>query len=265
MLSRAITEYYERGAEQARLETAPSGQLEFLRTQILLERFLPAPPAAIVDVGGGAGIHAIPLAQRGYEVHLVDPVPLHVEQAAGHGLAGTVVADARSLPFENARFDAALLLGPLYHLQERADRVAALAEARRVVRPGGFVAAATISRFASTFDGVVKGFLDQEGFEAVVEQDLRDGRHENPEGRPGWFTTAYFHLPEELPGEVGDAGLAPEGVFAIEGPGWGIPDLNERLADPVRRERLLRAIERVETAPSLLGASAHLLAVGRRA
>jgi ubiquinone/menaquinone biosynthesis C-methylase UbiE len=259
-----IGEFYARGAEQARLVDDPDGQLEFVRTQALLDRLLPPPPAVVADVGGGAGIHAAPLAERGYEVHLIDPVPLHIEQASALGLASAAVGDARRLPFEDERFDAVLLLGPLYHLPERADRIAALAEARRVVRPGGLVVAAAISRYASTIDGLSRHLLDEEGFEASVEQDLRDGRHTNPDQHPHWFTTAYFHLPEELPGELEDAGLACEGVLAIEGPAWFMAALRDHLGDPARRERLLRALERVESAPSLLGASAHLLAVGRR-
>src|SRR4051794_27518547 len=175
-----IAEYYDRGAEHERLTRGPEGQLELLRTQALLARLLPPPPAAIVDVGGGAGIHAVPLAERGYEVQLLDPMPLHVEQAQAAGVP-SAVGDARALPYADERFDAAILLGPLYHLPERADRVAALAEARRVVRRGGVVAAAAISRYASTIDGL-RGLFDEEGFEAVVEQDLRDGRHVNPEG-----------------------------------------------------------------------------------
>jgi ubiquinone/menaquinone biosynthesis C-methylase UbiE len=265
MLPPEIAAYYERGDEPERLTSGPAGQLEFLRTQALLDRLLPAPPAAIADVGGGAGIHAVPLAQRGYEVHLLDPVPLHVEQAAAsEALASASLGDARALPYDDERFHAALLLGPLYHLPERADRIAALAEARRVVRPGGLVAAAAISRFASTMDGIAKRFFDEEGFEAVVERDLRDGRHTNPGDHPRWFTTAYFHLPEDLPGELEDAGLEPESTLAIEGPAWLMDSLGEHLGDPERRERLLRAVARVESAPSLLGASAHLLAVGRR-
>jgi SAM-dependent methyltransferase len=258
-----IAEYYARGDEPERLTRGPEGRLEYLRTQRLLERLLPAPPAAIADVGGGAGIHAAPLAQRGYEVFLVDPVAAHVEQAARLGLAGALEGDARALPFADERFDAALLLGPLYHLPERADRVAALAEARRVVKPGGLVAAAAISRYASTIDGL-RGLLDDEGFEASIERDLRDGRHANPDRRPRWFTTAYFHLPEDLPGELEDAGLAAEAVLAIEGPAWLLPDLGPQLDDPERRARLMRALDRVEAAPSLLGASAHLMAIGRR-
>ena len=259
-----IAEYYGRGEEPERLTRGPEGQLELLRTQVLLERLLPVPPAAIADIGGGSGIHALPLAERGYEVHLLDPVPAHVAKAAASGVVTGLVGDARELPWEDERFDAALLLGPLYHLPERADRVAALAEARRVVRPGGLVAAAAISRYASTMDGLAKRYLDEPGFEAIVEQDLRDGRHANPEGHPRWFTTAYFHLPEDLAQEVGEAGLRLHAVFAVEGPAWMLPDIGQRLADPARRERLLAAIRRVETEPSLLGASAHLLAVAHR-
>ena len=157
-----------------------------------------------------------------------------------------------------------LLLGPLYHLTSRADRVAALGEARRVLRPGGVVVAAAISRFASTYDGLQRGFLDEPGFEAIVARDVREGQHRNPTGRPEWFTTAYFHLPGELSEEVADAGLRPHAVLAVEGPGGVLPDVGERLADPDRRERLLAAIRRVEAEPSLLGASPHLLAVAHR-
>ena len=216
-----IADYYGRGEEPERLTRGPEGQLELIRTQALLERLLPAPPAAIADVGGGAGIHAAPLAARGYEVHLVDPVAGHVEQAAGLGLASALVGDARELPFEDERFDAVLLLGPLYHLHERADRVAALAEARRVVKPGGLVAAAVISRYASTIDGL-RGLLEQDGFEASIERDLEDGRHTNPERRPRWFTTAYFHLPEEVPararaGRAGGRGGAGDRGAGVDG------------------------------------------------
>jgi hypothetical protein len=85
----------------------------------------------------------------------------------------------------------------------------------------------------------------------------------NPQRHRGWFTTAYFHRPEELPGELEDAGLACEALLAIEGPGSFLVDAEHWLEDPSRCEVLLGVIREVESEPSLLGASAHLLAVGR--
>ena len=264
-----IAAHYAEVPEQRRL--AGPGSLERVRTEELLGRWLPSPPAVVVDVGGAAGIYALPLAGRGYEVHLVDPVALHVAQALrasgeqpARPLASATVGDARRLDRPDASADAVLLLGPLYHLTDRADRIGALVEARRVLRPGGVLAAAAISRFASTYDGLLRGYLDEPGFEAMVERDVAEGQHRNLAGRAEWFTTAYFHLPGELGDEVAEAGLRLQAVLAVEGPGGVLPDVGERLADPARRERGLAAIRRVEAEPSLLGASLHLLAVAGR-
>jgi ubiquinone/menaquinone biosynthesis C-methylase UbiE len=254
-----ISAYYERGEEEGRLRGG--SRLELVRTQELLTRYLPAPPAVVLDVGGGPGAYAAWLSELGYRVHLLDPVDLHVAQAREAGVSAAR-GDARSLPFDDASADAVLLLGPLYHLPETEDRARALAEARRVLRPGGVLAAAAITRFASTIDGLLKGYMASPEFERIVEGVLAHGRHENRTRHPGWFTTAYFHLPDELAAEVRDAGFDLTGVFGIEGPGAWLPDIDGWLDDPARRGALLRAIARVETEPSVLGASGHLLAVG---
>jgi hypothetical protein len=97
-----------------------------------------------------------------------------------------------------------------------------------------------------------------------VEADLRDGVHRNPDpaGRPEWFTTAFFHRPDELAEEVRAAGFALDALVAVEGVGAFLPDAGRWLDDPVLRGRLMRAISRVEAEPELLGASPHLLAIG---
>lgn len=265
-----IAAYYARGLERDRLASGP-GALESARTQALLERYLPPPPAVVADVGGGPGRYAVWLAERGYRVHLVDPVPLHVEQARiaargrpGAALASADVGDARALRLPDASADAVLLLGPLYHLPERVGRLQALAEARRVCRQGGVIIAAAISRFASTLDGLRGGYLEDPTFAAVAASDRRDGRHRNPTDDPAYFTTAYFHRPEELAVECAAAGLTHEATLAVEGPGWLLPDLDARLADERRRAVLLAALAPLEAEPTLLGVSAHLLAVARR-
>jgi SAM-dependent methyltransferase len=268
-LAPEVAEHYGLGLEDARLRTG-HGRLEWIRTQEVLARVLPPPPATVLDVGGGTGAHALPLAARGYAVHLRDPVPMHVEQARAASRAGQVklasaeVGGALELAWPPESADAVLLLGPLYHLTEADERLRALLEARRVVRPGGVVVAAGISRFASTLDGLRTGALHEPGFEAIVERDVREGQHRNPSGRPEWFTTAYFHRPHELRDELARAGLEPEALVAVEGAGFTLADPDRWLDDPGKRERLLRAIRRVESEPSLLGAGGHLLAVGRR-
>jgi len=261
ILDPRVLAYYDRGGERSRLETRC--RLEYVRTRELLDRFLPASPARVLDVGGGAGAYAVPLIEAGYDVMLVDPVPLHVEQARQAGVSGAAVGDARSLDFDDDAFDAVLLLGPLYHLTDRQERVGALREAVRVVRSSGVIVAAVISRFASTFDGLQAGFLLDERFETIVDTDVATGRHENPDVEPGWFTTAYFHHPDELDDEFADAGCQVQTVLAVEGPTSGMSDLEAWLDDDERRAILLRTIRRVESEPSLLGSSSHMLVVAR--
>jgi 2-polyprenyl-3-methyl-5-hydroxy-6-metoxy-1,4-benzoquinol methylase len=70
-----MLEYYERFAESGRLVQG-AGELERVRTQSILKRYLPQPGARILDVGGGAGVHALWLASEGYEVHLLIRCPI---------------------------------------------------------------------------------------------------------------------------------------------------------------------------------------------
>jgi ubiquinone/menaquinone biosynthesis C-methylase UbiE len=270
-LDAEILAHYEEGLERERLLRGGAGRLEYLRTRELLSRYLPPAPTTVLDVGGGAGVYALSLARDGYSVHLIDPVPLHVEQAREVSasqrdapLGSAEVGDARRLVWDDKSVDAVLLLGPLYHLTSRGDRLQALREAYRVVRPGGVVAAAAISRFASTYDGLLRGYLVDPMFKDIVERDIREGQHRNPSGIPEWFTTAYFHFPEELRNEVTQAGFSVEALVGIEGPAWVLPNLDSWLEVPPRRSTLLEAIRRVEAEPTLLGATAHILAVGRR-
>ena len=160
--------------------------------------------------------------------------------------------------------DVVLLAGPLYHLTERGDRVRALTEARRVVRPGGVVFVAAISRFASLIDGLCRQFLFDARFRSIVEADLRDGQHRNPDRLPHWFTTSYFHHPSELPGEAADAGLDCVEVVGVEGVAGWAANVAEHWDEPARREAILFTARATETEPTLLGASTHLLMVARR-
>jgi SAM-dependent methyltransferase len=235
-----IRAYYEAGLERDRLGQGYS-RIELVRTRELLERHLPPSPARVLDVGGGPGVYASWLAESGYDVHLVDASPLHVRQAAELAVGRFTASegDARRLTEPDGSCDAVLLLGPLYHLLERSERLEALSEARRVLRPGGLLAAAGISRFASLLDGLLRDLLDEAGW-ALVERDLADGKH-LPNGDHALFTTAYF--------------------YGVEGPGWVRA---ESLDDERVFADVVRVARAVETEPAIVGASAHFLVIGRR-
>jgi ubiquinone/menaquinone biosynthesis C-methylase UbiE len=265
-----VREHYASGYEADRLGSGP-GQLEFARTQELLLRFLPGLPAKILDAGGGTGIYACWLAEKGYTVHLVDLVPLHVEkaiEASGRQpeapLVSARVGDARSLEWEDASFDAVLLFGPLYHLTNRDDRVLAIREAYRVLHPGGLILATAISRFASVLDGLRLELLKDPEFAKIVAQDLTDGQHRNPTNKPEYFTDTFFHHPDELKSEIVEAGFNIDGIFGIEGPSRMAPRFDEWWSNESHREELLKAARRLESEPSMIGMSAHLMAVGQK-
>jgi SAM-dependent methyltransferase len=255
-----IVEYYSRHfREDQRLDARPQARLERIRTTELLAELLPPPGARVLDVGGGPGGYARVLAVAGYHVRLLDLTPTHVEQArAGDPPIDAAVADARALPEIDGGYDATLLLGPLYHLTDPVDRLAALREAVRVTRPGGRVLVAAISRFAGPMDFTAVGKWEA-GMRARAVALRTDGVHDIRIG----FTHAYFHRAAELVAECRTAGLADVVVHGVEGPAWPAADA---AADTPRAATVfagaLELARIYSTEPTLIMTSAHLLATG---
>ncbi|MFI1649793.1 class I SAM-dependent methyltransferase [Streptomyces avidinii] len=259
-----IAGFYTEYDEASRLHSTATGRLEFERTQELLRRYLPPAPARVLDVGGGPGTHAGWLTEEGYEVVLVDPVPKHVEQARERAPRCVAqLGDARALDVEAGSFDAVLLLGPLYHLAERGDRLAALREARRVVVPGGVVAAAGISRYSLMQDYTVSAGLSPELLAGEVTEVVRTGSYDGSRG----FTVVHFHTADELAREAGEVGLTGVRVHGIEGPGWAYVVAAGRCAGQEAAGALLAdAIATARLADEhgvFTDASAHILVVSK--
>lgn len=265
-----IRSYYALGLERERLLSA-EGQLELVRTQELIQRCLPGSPARVLDIGGGPGSYACWLARKGYEVHLVDPIPLHVELArnasarqADDPLASVHLGDARRLAFSAEIAEVVLLLGPLYHLVERSQRLKALREARRVLKKKGVLIAAAISRFASALAGLKERFLLDEEFMRIVLGDLSDGQHRNPTQERNYFTTSFFHHPQEFEREVVEAGFSGVRLLSVEGAAVFLQDLEKQWNDPALRERILEVVRRLEDEPTVMGVTGHLAVIGTK-
>jgi ubiquinone/menaquinone biosynthesis C-methylase UbiE len=145
MVQQEIVDHYSQtGYESERLNTGV-GRLEYARTMEVIQRYLSPHPLVILDVGGGAGAYSLWLAEMGHTVHLIDMVPRHIEiatersRAARTPLASVEIGDARSLPYADGYADIVLLMGPLYHLVEREERLDALRENGRVLKRGGHI------------------------------------------------------------------------------------------------------------------------------
>ena len=259
-----IEDHYAATDEAGRL-AKPRGSVEFLRTMEILSRFLPPPPARLLDVGGGPGRYALALEEVGYDVHLLDLLEEHVAQAHAAGVSQASVGDARDLQFRGLFGGRRSSSRPALPLDRSIGPRAGLGRGgtggapRRGCRRRGYFA------FASLIDGLNIGLMTDPDFVAIVEEDLRSGQHRNPEQRERWFTTAYFHHPDELVSEMAEAGLEPELVAAVEGPAQTMgAALDEWLADPLLRETLLASLAKVESEPTIIGSTGHLLAIGRR-
>ena len=177
-------------------------------------------------------------------------------------MASVSLGDARELRAADGSADAVLLLGPLYHLTSRADRVTALREARRVLRPGGVVVAKALSRFYPVFEELAGGMPPEPGWRDSLPRFLADGQYRNPGGDP-----ASLH----------DLVLPPSrGAHwpRSRTPGWRCASSSRSagtsssfLASPSAwmsrksRDHVLSVLRLVEAEPSLIGMSQNFVAI----
>ena len=266
-MSSVIEQFYDENV-QREWERLDRHRTEFAVTLRALHEYLPPPPAALVDIGGGPGRYAIALAQQGYAVTLVDLSQGCLDFAAGKAreagmrLAGAMRADAVDLAqVPPEKYDAALLLGPLYHLIEEAGRKQAVAEAARVLRPGGLIFAAIITRYApirwAAKNDPALVVEDAEGFERIVTSGVNLARP------GGGFTNAYFMHAADLRPLMERAGFETLDLIACEGV---VGQIEERVnaLDGDLWQAWVDLNYRLGRDPAVHGGAEHLLYVGRK-
>ena len=270
-MDRIVAHYSKKNESQRFL--SGRGELEFVRTKQIIEQYLPNESGlSIADVGGGSGPYAFWLAGKGHRVSLFDLVPEHIEEAvsinetARDPLTRIEVADVRSLVLESKRYDAVLLLGPMYHLMSAKERGQVLRKAADWLTTDGVGFVAYISRFASMLDGFTQRFYEDPEFLDIVRQDLETGVHRPNRDNTRYFTDAYFHHPDEIQREAEEANLEVVDLVAVEGIAWMWQNFDEMWADPRERGILLEMLDRTDRDRSLMGISSHvLLAFKKRA
>jgi ubiquinone/menaquinone biosynthesis C-methylase UbiE len=264
-----IKQYYATEIEKNRLEL-DYFMLEGIRTKEIISRYLSKNKMNIIDIGGAAGYYSFWLQEKGHHVSLVDLSPENIDLAKkysldiGIQLTNSGIGNATGLNFKDDEFDLVLLCGPLYHLVDKKERLKALSEAKRVLKPGGILLTAVISRYASLFDGFKRDLIIDDDFEKILIEDLRTGIHLNPTENSEYFTTAYFHAPSEIKEEIIESKLIFDKLIAIESFGWFIDNFKEKSGDLNYMNKLQKIITMVETNDDIIAISPHIMAVARK-
>jgi ubiquinone/menaquinone biosynthesis C-methylase UbiE len=263
----AVAAHYNANLQQE-WERLERHRTEYAVTMKALQSYLPLPPARIADVGGGPGRYAIVLAQNSYQVTLVDiaedaPAMAAAKAAdAGVTLDATLCADALALPAEwDDRFDAVLLLGPLYHLLESSERAKAVCEAHRVIAPGGLIFASFINRFAPLRDLAINSPAWIAEHPARLCRLLQTGQ--NPAYDGSAFPDSYFARPEEIRPLMEACGFQTLNLIGCEGIVAGHEGRVNELSGELWDKWVALNYE-LGQEPSLYGAADHLLYVGRK-
>lgn len=261
-----IADYYNRDplSERNRLERH---QLEYDLTWRCLGRYLP-PRGTVLEIGAATGRYTLELARRDFQVTAVDMSVNLLEICRGElesaGLESQVqllTADARDLSvIPKSNFDAVLLMGPLYHLVEVPDRELALRQAYDRLRSGGVIFSAFISRlgiFGDLIKNVPAWIESQTEVQALLERGS-----DPPEIRHAGFR-GYFARPEEIVPLHAAVGFETITLVGVE-PGISADDESYNRLEDSRKRLWLDLFDSISAEPSIIGASRHLLHIGRK-
>lgn len=268
LISRNIELFYNKASEETRLESG-MGVFEFERIKSLIERYLSASPSKILDVGGGPGKYSQWLAQKGHQVHLVEPVSKHIEiaQNRANKLKNRFyihLGEARKLEFPDNFADLIILHGPLYHLQRKVDRDLAICEAKRVLKSNGVILGFAINFTASTLVGLLNGLIHSKAFFEMCREELTSGLHNPPDDFPWLLAEAFYHRPEQLKDEFIKQRLTYLNTYAVEGMAWLDKEYFSNMRNKKRQKTLMELTRLTENDSYLLPFSPHIMIAAQK-
>lgn len=243
-------------------------RIEFEVTCMALNEYISG-NSRILDIGGGPGRYSIYLAKKGNRVTLTDlaseNLKLGIQEAKKCEVKFEDVIELNALNLsclENECYDVVLLMGPLYHLLNLDDRKKAVTEALRVLKPGGIIFSAFISRYAPVID-LLKNYPKYiSDYEKTLFSLIKNGENIESEENPG-FTDAYFSTPDEAISLMENAGLKTLRFSAVEG-FVGITENKLYELDEKEFKKWIELIYKVGNDPNCIGISEHLLYVGMK-
>ncbi len=263
LIDRNIEVFYNKASEETRLDKG-MGIFEFERIKSLIEKHIHSSSSKIIDIGGGTGKYSEWLANKGHQVHLVDPVSKHIKIAQNRANKlknkfSVHLGESKSLDFQNDFADLIILHGPLYHLQKQEDRELAIKEAKRVLKNDGIILGFAINYTASTLAGLLNGLIHKKTFFQMCKEELTTGIHNPPDDFPWLLAEAYYHRPEQLKDEFIRQELTYLNTYAVEGMAWLDKDYFANMLNDEKKKTLLALIQVTENDSYLLPFSPHMM------
>ncbi|PWN58542.1 class I SAM-dependent methyltransferase [Chryseobacterium viscerum] len=263
LIDRNIEVFYNKASEETRLEKG-MGIFEFERIKSLIEKHIHSSSSKIIDIGGGTGKYSEWLANKGHQVHLVEPVSKHIKIAQNRASKlknkfSVHLGESKNLDFQNDFADLIILHGSLYHLQKEEDRELAIKEAKRVLKNDGIILGFAINYTASTLAGLLNGLIHKKTFFQMCKKELTTGIHNPPDDFPWLLAEAYYHRPEQLKDEFMKQELTYLNTYAVEGMAWLDKDYFANMLNDEKKKTLLELIQVTENDSYLLPFSPHMM------
>ena len=248
-----IEKHYNKHPEDLRL-LRRHGMVEFATTMHHLHRFL-RPGFRLLDIGAGTGRYSSALMAEGYDVKAVELVKRNIDVFLKREPSADVVqGDARDMPFIlTASADVTLLLGPLYHLIGDEEKLKALAEAKRVTKPGGLIFVAYLMNEYS----ILSYCFDEDRIGGLMERGAVNENYHIQADADELYD--YVRL-DDIDRLDREAGLKRVTIFSPDGPSDYMRTRLNQMSD----ETFARFIDyqiQVSERPDLMGAGSHVVDV----